>query len=62
MRLDAFDYDLPEELIAQEPAARRDASRLLALRRAAGELERRSIAAPPSRKRNGAAPASSSSR
>jgi S-adenosylmethionine:tRNA ribosyltransferase-isomerase len=38
MRLDAFDYDLPEELIAQEPAARRDASRLLVLRRAAGEI------------------------
>lgn len=28
-----FDYDLPEKLIAQEPAARRDASRLLAINR-----------------------------
>jgi S-adenosylmethionine:tRNA ribosyltransferase-isomerase len=29
MRIDQFDYDLPEELIAQEPETRRDASRLL---------------------------------
>jgi len=28
-----FDYDLPQELIAQEPAARRDASRLMVLSR-----------------------------
>jgi S-adenosylmethionine:tRNA ribosyltransferase-isomerase len=33
MHLDAFDYDLPEHLIAQEPAARRDHSRLLVLHR-----------------------------
>ncbi|MBM3268329.1 MAG: tRNA preQ1(34) S-adenosylmethionine ribosyltransferase-isomerase QueA [Candidatus Sericytochromatia bacterium] len=31
MRLSDFDYSLPEELIAQQPAARRDESRLLAL-------------------------------
>ncbi|MDG1287589.1 MAG: tRNA preQ1(34) S-adenosylmethionine ribosyltransferase-isomerase QueA [Rickettsiales bacterium] len=31
MRLSDFDYSLPEELIAQEPASPRDASRLLAV-------------------------------
>ncbi|HEY3789500.1 MAG TPA: tRNA preQ1(34) S-adenosylmethionine ribosyltransferase-isomerase QueA [Urbifossiella sp.] len=36
-----FDYQLPERLIAQQPAARRDESRLLVLRRGGGELEHR---------------------
>jgi len=39
VRLDRFDYDLPRDLIAQEPAGRRDASRLLVLDRAADRLE-----------------------
>lgn len=39
MRLDDFDYDLPEELIAQEPLAQRDASRLLVLPRDGGPIE-----------------------
>lgn len=38
MLVSDFDYDLPEELIAQEPAARRDGSRLLVLDRASGKL------------------------
>jgi S-adenosylmethionine:tRNA ribosyltransferase-isomerase len=33
-----FDYNLPDHLIAQQPAARRDESRLLVLRRTTGEL------------------------
>jgi S-adenosylmethionine:tRNA ribosyltransferase-isomerase len=34
-----LDYDLPPELIAQQPAARRDESRLLVYSRASGEIE-----------------------
>jgi S-adenosylmethionine:tRNA ribosyltransferase-isomerase len=34
MHIADFDYDLPDELIAQEPLAQRDASRMLALDRA----------------------------
>ncbi len=36
-----FDYDLPQELIAQAPASTRDSSRLLVLHRGAGETEHR---------------------
>jgi S-adenosylmethionine:tRNA ribosyltransferase-isomerase len=35
-----FDYDLPQELIAQEPAARRDESRLLVLSRQPSAISR----------------------
>jgi S-adenosylmethionine:tRNA ribosyltransferase-isomerase len=38
MDLDFFDYDLPPRLIAQEPAAERDRSRLLVVRRSDGTL------------------------
>lgn len=38
MLVSEFDYDLPEQLIAQEPARRRDRSRLLVVDRASGTL------------------------
>ena len=41
MRTDDFDYNLPEGLIAQEPAAVRDECRLLVMDRASGEVEDR---------------------
>ena len=41
MRISDLDYDLPDELIAQEPLAKRDASRLLLLDVAANEVEDR---------------------
>ena len=36
--LSSYDYELPEELIAQSPAERRDMSRLLVMDRSTGEL------------------------
>jgi len=39
MLVSDFDYDLPEHLIAQEPAERRDHSRLLIVDRASGKFE-----------------------
>jgi S-adenosylmethionine:tRNA ribosyltransferase-isomerase len=39
--LDAYDFDLPEALIAQSPSERRDGSRLLVLDRASGAFEDR---------------------
>ena len=38
MLVSDFHYDLPERLIAQEPSTRRDASRLLVVDRASGDL------------------------
>lgn len=39
MRVEDFDYHLPEELIAQTPLEKRDASRLLVLNKETGEVE-----------------------
>ena len=39
MRVSEFDYDLPPELIAQEPLAERSASRLMVVERATGRIE-----------------------
>jgi S-adenosylmethionine:tRNA ribosyltransferase-isomerase len=43
MRLSDFDYDLPEELIAQEPLAERDGARMLVLHRDTGTWEDRTF-------------------
>ncbi|MCX7625740.1 MAG: S-adenosylmethionine:tRNA ribosyltransferase-isomerase, partial [Candidatus Sumerlaeaceae bacterium] len=39
MKIDLFDYELPKELIAAAPAARRDQARLLVLRRDSQTIE-----------------------
>ena len=41
MNVSDFDYELPEELIAQKPADKRDACRLLVIHRSSGQLEHR---------------------
>lgn len=41
MQLEDFDYELPEELIAQVPLKQRDSSRLLVLDKETGEIENR---------------------
>ncbi|MFW2389452.1 MAG: tRNA preQ1(34) S-adenosylmethionine ribosyltransferase-isomerase QueA [Polyangiales bacterium] len=48
MRISELDYDLPEELIAQEPLAERDASRLLLIDVAADAVEDHRFAELPS--------------
>jgi S-adenosylmethionine:tRNA ribosyltransferase-isomerase len=45
--IDAYDYELPAELIAQEPLPERDASRLLVLERSSGGLRHRTFADLP---------------
>src|SRR5438270_7296645 len=47
MLVSEFDYELPSELIAQQPAARRAASRLLHLDARTGALHDRSFADLP---------------
>ena len=39
MRTEDFDFDLPEELIAQTPLEKRDSSKLLVLDKETGEIE-----------------------
>ena len=41
MKISDFDYHLPEELIAQKPADKRDCSRLLVVHRDTGAVEHR---------------------
>ena len=48
MESSELDYDLPPELIAQRPAKRRDASRLLVYERATGVIRQRTFAELPS--------------
>jgi S-adenosylmethionine:tRNA ribosyltransferase-isomerase len=45
--LDALDYDLPAELVAQRPTARRDGSRLLVYDRASGDVRHRRFSELP---------------
>ena len=42
-----FDFDLPPELIAQEPVAERGTARLLCLDRVSGEVQHRVVADLP---------------
>ena len=44
LRLSDFDYDLPEALIAQEPASERDHSRLMVLDRSSSVIEHKIFA------------------
>ncbi|HEY9403219.1 MAG TPA: tRNA preQ1(34) S-adenosylmethionine ribosyltransferase-isomerase QueA [Pyrinomonadaceae bacterium] len=53
MLISDFDYELPEELIAQAPLAERDASRMLVLDRARAEWRDGSFAELPSELREG---------
>ena len=39
MKVEDFDYNLPEELIAQKPLLERDSSKLLVLDKKTGELQ-----------------------
>jgi S-adenosylmethionine:tRNA ribosyltransferase-isomerase len=48
VKVSDFDYDLPSELIAQEPLVERDSSRLLVLHRSTGEIEHRRFTDLPS--------------
>jgi S-adenosylmethionine:tRNA ribosyltransferase-isomerase len=53
MRLSEFDYQLPPDLIAQGPTTERDASRLLVLSRASGQVAHRTFSDLPEHLRAG---------
>jgi S-adenosylmethionine:tRNA ribosyltransferase-isomerase len=53
MRIDEFDYHLPPRLIAQEPLADRQASRMMAVDRQTGEINDRKFVEFPSLLREG---------
>jgi S-adenosylmethionine:tRNA ribosyltransferase-isomerase len=53
MEMSAFEYELPEERIAQEPTARREDARLMLLRREGGEPEDHLVADLPELLRRG---------
>ena len=53
MKTSDFDYELPPELIAQTPLERRDASRLMTLNEATGEVGHRHFYELPSLLRPG---------
>lgn len=53
MLLSDFDYDLPEELIAQQPLAQRDASRMLVVNRADGTFRNDGFVSLPEHLRPG---------
>ena len=53
MHISDFDYELPEELIAQHPLPERDASRMLVVNRASGTFEDRSFTSLPTYLRAG---------
>lgn len=44
MKTSDFDYDLPQELIAQEPPEQRGSEKMMVLHRSTGKIEHRSIA------------------
>jgi S-adenosylmethionine:tRNA ribosyltransferase-isomerase len=52
-RVDDFNYDLPESLIAQEPPAERGASRMMVMDRASGALHDDAFSGLPARLRPG---------
>ena len=43
MKVEDFNYDLPEELIAQTPLEKRDSSKLLVLDKKTGDIEHKNF-------------------